>query len=88
MLMNVLLFFPFGLFLPYVFSERVKHPVRVTLCLALACSVTVEAMQYIFSLGRAETDDVMLNLIGTAFGSLSCMLTAFLERMEPRHPAH
>lgn len=88
MLMNVLLFFPFGLFLPFVFPERVKHPVRLTLILALLCSVTVETVQYVFSLGRAETDDVIINMIGTAFGTLSYLLAVFLKRVEPKLPAH
>lgn len=89
MLMNVLLFFPFGLFLPYVLAggssdtpeekqkhyllRPVKHPVRWALLLALLCSVLVEVIQYSFSLGRAETDDVIMNFLGTALGTLSCV---------------
>lgn len=92
MLMNVLLFFPFGLFLPFVLAEEKgfaggpegvsprgrRNPVISALALGILCSLIVEALQYSFSLGRAETDDVIMNTIGTAAGCLSYVLARFL----------
>ncbi|MDD6022899.1 MAG: VanZ family protein [Oscillospiraceae bacterium] len=80
MLMNVLLFEPLGLSLSQGLPVkqswlRVLLPVLFALCL----SCTIEALQYLFFLGRTEADDVMMNTIGAMVGALSLPLTAFLK---------
>lgn len=74
MLMNVFLFVPVGLSLPFVLSKR-KHPVLVTVIIACLFSVSIEAMQYCFSLGLCETDDVIMNTLGVAIGVLGYMIS-------------
>ena len=54
MLMNVLLFFPIGLSLPFV--------------LACLSSAGIEYLQYRYSLGRCEVDDVIMNTLGALLG--------------------
>lgn len=73
MLMNVFLFVPVGLSLPFVLSKR-KHPVMVTVIIACLFSVSIEALQYCFSLGLCETDDVIMNTLGSAIGTLGYMI--------------
>lgn len=75
MLMNVFLFFPLGLTLPYALPEKWKHQVWLTIVLAMLFSLGIEFAQYYFSLGRAETDDVICNTLGCAIGTL-----AFVKR--------
>ena len=71
MLMNVFLFFPLGLTLPYALPGKWKHQVLFTILFAFIFSVAIEWLQYHFSLGRAEVDDVLCNTLGCAIGTLS-----------------
>lgn len=81
LLMNVLLFVPFGLSLPFVMTSahsgvwrgKIRYAV-ITVGIAVVLSVGIEAVQYFFSLGRCETDDVLSNLFGTALGVCSYLV--------------
>ena len=75
LLMNVLLFVPFGLSLPFaltrtrdgVWRHRIRY-VAITVAVAVVLSVAIEAVQYHYALGRCETDDVLSNTLGAALG--------------------
>lgn len=71
MMLNVVLFFPVGLTMPYVLNRKTYHPVIVTLISAMLFSSLIEVMQYVFMRGYAEIDDVIFNSLGTAFGGIS-----------------
>ena len=75
MLMNVFLFFPFGLTLPYALPEKWRCHISITILFALIFSVSIEYSQYYFSLGRAETDDVICNTLGCTIGTISYWLS-------------
>lgn len=73
--MNVLLFVPLGLFMPYAISDKCKRcAVWITILFAAVLSATIEFLQWRFNLGRCETDDVIFNTLGAAAGSLSFIL--------------
>lgn len=74
MFMNIFLFFPLGLTLPYTLSQKWKRNVLLTILFALTLSVTIEFLQYYYHLGRAEIDDVICNTLGAAIGTLSYTL--------------
>lgn len=74
MLMNAFLFVPFGLSLPFAINKKTAKTVTITMITALVFSVCIEAAQYVFGLGRAETDDVLCNVFGTFIGGLSFFL--------------
>ena len=82
MLMNVFLFFPLGMACANAFSDKMKMRRRVILVVAtgFALSTAVEYIQYRFSLGMAETDDVICNTLGAFVGSLSVILADFLGK--------
>lgn len=82
MLMNVFLFFPLGMACANAFSDKMKMRRRVILVVAIgfALSTAVEYIQYRFSLGMAETDDVICNTLGALVGSLSVILADFLGK--------
>ena len=67
MLMNVLLFFPVGLSLPFALGKW-KPAVPVTVILACLFSAGIEYLQYRYSLGRCEVDDVIMNTLGALLG--------------------
>lgn len=89
MLMNVLLFVPFGLTVPFaltpvkdaVFQRNIRYAV-IVLLIAIALSVGIEAVQYHYALGRCETDDVLCNTLGALFGVCAYLLQ-FPKRQKP-----
>lgn len=70
MVMNIVLFLPFGLTSPYVFWKLKDNFRRRFLCILLGCllSIGVELLQYCFALGQAEMDDVICNTLGCGLG--------------------
>lgn len=76
-LMNVLLFFPAGLFAGALIPRgRRLLPILGIVLAAALLSAGIEVLQYRFALGFAETDDVIHNtlgaLLGAAAGSVPC----------------
>ena len=81
LLMNVLLFVPFGLSVPFALTpgkageRRVKvWCFIVTIVVAVVLSVAIEAVQYRFALGRCETDDVLANTLGALLGACAYLI--------------
>ena len=74
MLMNVFLFFPLGLTLSNALSRKLRLWMRigVTTLAGFLLSVGVELTQYVCSVGMAETDDVIHNVLGALTGALIC----------------
>ncbi len=84
MIMNVLLFVPFGLSLPHALPGKIKHKVLVTVLAGFLVSAGIEACQYFFSLGLCETDDVIMNTLGAFIGSTSYLLGNAVLRLNRR----
>lgn len=79
--MNIQLFIPFGMSLPFLFrSEKISKNLLVTLLFGLACSVIVETIQFIFAFGQADTADVLCNVIGVFIGSLAYVISTSIIR--------
>ena len=81
MLMNVFLFVPLGLSLPFVFGGGTMKRILLTILTGFLLSMTVEAIQYFGHLGMAETDDVICNTLGTAIGSCAYLLSLLWKRL-------
>ena len=62
--LNILLFVPFGAIL-----YRLRKQAKVLL-VALAVSVSIEAIQYLMGIGLCEIDDVVSNCLGASLGVL------------------
>ncbi len=60
---NIFWFVPLGLYL-----KRQKWPFLPALFCGFLLSLTIEALQYLLSCGITETDDLILNTLGTALG--------------------
>ena len=69
--MNVLLFVPLGLTLPFTLPEKWTCRALLSIVIAATLSIYVEAAQFIFRLGRAEIDDVLMNTLGAVLGILA-----------------
>jgi glycopeptide antibiotics resistance protein len=74
MMLNIVLFIPFGLSLPFAMPGHVRHKQRITVLAAMGLSILIEVVQYIFGLGRCETDDVIMNTLGAFLGSTAYLL--------------
>lgn len=74
MLMNVFLFVPLGLVMPFALPDKVMHNQIITIIFACLLSTFVEIMQYCFRLGRCEADDVICNTLGAAIGTVSYLI--------------
>lgn len=79
MLMNVFLFVPIGMSLPFVLGKG-KLPGFLTVVGALAFSAGIEYLQYRYGLGWCEVDDIIMNTLGAAVGCLSHWLFRNWER--------
>ena len=68
-LMNIAMFVPWGVFLSmFLCANGVRKNILITLGVSLGITVLIECIQYFFSLGCAELDDVICNMIGAAIG--------------------
>lgn len=64
---NIVIFIPLGIYLPML--KRNKSILANTLIITLV-SISVEIAQFIFCVGVADIDDVILNSIGGLFGTI------------------
>lgn len=74
--MNLLLFVPGGVLLVSAIPQKGRNIKTVLLmaALLLAFSFAIETLQYVYSMGRVETDDVIHNFIGGFAGALLALL--------------
>ena len=82
MFMNMLLFMPLGLSLPYALPDKLKHKALLTILIGAILSISVEACQYMFFLGRCETDDVIMNTLGVAIGTTSFLIFLIVNKIK------
>lgn len=71
MVMNVFIFIPLGLSLPYVFRGAARKRVLYTILVGFLLSFFIESMQNVLSIGYADVDDLISNTLGTILGSLA-----------------
>ena len=86
MLMNVFLFFPLGLTLSNALPRRWNRWRRIGVTTLAGCllSAGIEYAQYRFSLGMAETDDVLCNTLGALLGAASLLVAHAIESHKER----
>lgn len=86
--MNIVLFVPFACGLSCCLGIRsmlpadqeprripIRHPVTFTILVCFLLSVMAETAQYIFEMGLCEVDDVLMNTLGGALGTIPfCLL--------------
>lgn len=76
MLFNCLMFIPFSLGLAGILPEKIKigRRVGIVIITGLALSICIETLQYIFSLGNTETDDVIMNTLGSFIAAIALLI--------------
>ena len=84
--MNVVLFYPAGLFACELLPKswgRAKRVILVSALFALV-SIGIELCQYQFALGQAEIDDVIHNTLGALIGALVCTINLKWKHTNPK----
>ncbi|MDE5697662.1 MAG: VanZ family protein [Lachnospiraceae bacterium] len=72
---NVLLFVPFGFLLRRTLNiYGRKCSAKIIIWVSFLTSVSIELLQYVFSCGKTETDDVIANVLGAVLGGLAVRL--------------
>jgi glycopeptide antibiotics resistance protein len=77
---NVILFFPFGIFLPLIFNKI--RGFQSIIIISFLVSVTFEIIQLFTILGNFDVDDIILNVLGAALGFGIFLLAAELIATE------
>lgn len=80
---NLLLFVPFGLFLPYLF--KIFKRLKVYLLFVFSVSLFLEIIQLVTAYGTFDVDDLILNVTGALLGFLIYsvwQITFFLFKKE------
>lgn len=68
--LNIVLFVPLGMTLPFLFGFERRKSVLAAVIIGFFLSLSVELLQLVLSFGRCEADDVVMNTLGTAVGTL------------------
>lgn len=71
-LLNITLFFPFG-FLLQMINKKNKISL-LQIFIPFTASISIEVLQYIFSVGVTDITDVICNTLGAVFGTISCLV--------------
>ena len=79
-MMNILLYLPIGMAVPFVLCKKTKHSIFITLFFAIAFSTITELLQYFFHRGYAEIDDVIFNTLGAAIGIMPYMIIRLFNK--------
>lgn len=78
---NIIIFVPLGFYLPLFKKDK---RIITNLPLIFTVSILVEATQWIFGIGAADVDDILLNTIGGMVGILGYRLFGLIFRNEKR----
>lgn len=80
MLMNILLFVPYGMSMPYILPKSFNRRIVSTVLSAIVLSLAIEVVQYVFRIGWTEIDDVICNTLGTTVGCFSYLISVIPQK--------
>ncbi len=78
MVLNVVLFLPMGMTIPYAFKCR--FPIALTLSISFFYTLVIEFLQYFLSRGYFEVGDLILNFTGSLIGAGSYIIYKNLHK--------
>ena len=76
---NIFAFVPLGILAPLIFSSI--HSVGMILFVSFGVSFTIEILQFLFTVGAFDVDDMLLNAVGGCIGYVIMSIT-FLRKLE------
>lgn len=75
---NIILFIPFGFFLPIAF-KKLRKALMPTIFLGMLLSILIESSQFLFTHRVSNIDDVILNTLGAFIGAVIIKFGFFLK---------
>lgn len=82
--MNIFMFVPLGMTLPFVFETKPRNRFLLTLLIGFCLSAGIEVAQHFMLVGITQTDDVICNTLGTALGACAYPLSLLWTRLRDR----
>lgn len=82
MMLNIVLFLPLGLTMPFVF--KVRFPAILTIVISLLYSCVIECLQYYLSRGYFEVGDLILNTTGALLGIFAHWIPLWVRKKNKR----
>ncbi len=86
--MNIFLFIPLGMALPYLFKTSTRNRILLTVLIGAGLSVLIEAAQHFLRVGMTQTDDVICNTLGAAIGMCAYPLTLLWIKLRERRKSN
>ena len=83
-IMNIFLFVPLGMALPYIFKTKTRNRLLLTVLIGAGLSVLIETTQHFLRVGMTQTDDVICNTLGAAIGMCAYPLSLLWIRLRER----
>lgn len=83
--LNLLLFVPMGILLPYIYPEKLAR-VSYAALMGLMCTTIIESIQMMLGLGQADLTDVITNAAGAVIGfGIYRLIERFRPVSEPEY---
>ena len=82
--MNIFLFVPLGMSLPFLFKTNTRRRILFSILIGACLSVVIELAQHFLLVGMTQTDDVICNALGTAFGACAYPLSLLWIRLREK----
>ena len=79
-LLNILLFIPMGYLLPILLDAN-KGKLKVIMVCSAVCSLCIEIIQTITSLGWFDIDDLFCNVVGSIIGFLMYRIAIYMKQI-------
>lgn len=83
-IMNIFLFVPLGMTLPYLFTAAAPRRILLSVLIGGCLSAGIELAQHFLQVGMTQTDDVICNSLGTAFGACAYPLSLLWIRLRDK----
>lgn len=81
MVLNILLFVPFGLSISELTKGKITKRLLTTIVVSIIVSIIIETLQYQLGVGWTETDDVICNVFGALLGASSLLWEGVIKRI-------
>lgn len=85
MAMNVFLFMPLGMSLPFALVGKKRYRLIIVVLAALLLSCAIEAVQFSLARGMCDIDDVICNVLGAFLGYWSFYISERISDFIKRH---
>lgn len=83
--MNIFLFVPLGMMLPHLFTGSPLRRILLSVLIGGCLSAGIELAQHFMLVGMTQTDDVICNSLGTAFGACAYPLSLLWIQLREKH---